>query len=117
MDPLIPTTSTLEPAIAHIAETAAALAETLHGRSEKVNEEGDGEAMVRKKQQRETVRWVLAAPDRLKTLVDEGRRQEAVEDWEKVRGLLGKWKGVEGADEVEAQCLKIMSEGTGSDAG
>lgn len=119
MDPLIPTTSTLSPAISHIAETAASLAESLQGRSvevEKVRGEEDDVA-ARKQRQRETVRWVLSAPTRLKSFLDKGRRSEAEEDWGEVRGLLEKWKGVQGADEVKEQCLKIMGEESLNDAG
>lgn len=119
MDPLTPTTSTLSPAISHIAETAASLAASLQDRSiqgEEGTEHEDDEA-VRKRRQRETVRWVLAAPGRLRGLVEGGRRQEAAEDWEEVRRLLERWKGVEGADEVKEQCLKITGEDTASDAG
>lgn len=113
MDPLIPTTSTLSPAISHIAETAASLAESLQERSglgERAEEEGsrqDG-AMATKQRQRDTVRWVLAAPQRLRALVEGGRRSDAVEDWQEVRRLLERWRGVEGAEEVKEQCLEVM---------
>ncbi|KAL8949867.1 MAG: hypothetical protein Q9222_004060 [Ikaeria aurantiellina] len=105
MDPLTPTTSTLAPAISHIAETAASLAKTVPNN---VNSEED-EAKVKKRRQRETVRWVLAAPDRLRRLVAEGKKEEAVADWEEVRRLLEKWEGVQGAEEVKGQCLEVMS--------
>ncbi|KAL9005634.1 MAG: hypothetical protein Q9188_001590 [Gyalolechia gomerana] len=119
MDPLIPTTSTLSPAISHIAETAASLAESLQGRSvegEKVRGDEDDPAAT-KQRQRETVRWVLSAPTRLKSFLDKGRRSEAEEDWREVRGLLEKWEGVQGADEVKEQCLRIMGEESLNDAG
>ncbi|KAL8833453.1 MAG: hypothetical protein Q9170_004262 [Blastenia crenularia] len=112
MDPLIPTTSTLSPAISHIAETAASLAESLQKRSVeggKLKEHEDDDVMTRKRRQRDTVRWVLGAPSRLRELVDEGRRSEAEEDWIKVKGLLDKWEGVQGVYEVKEQCSKIMS--------
>lgn len=121
MDPLIPTTSTLEPAIAHIAETAVSLAESLQGRSgqgeEEAREREDDDAVQMKRRQRETVQWVLAAPSRLKDLVEGGQRQKADEDWAEVRELLGKWEGVEGAGEVKGQCLRAMHEGAPNDAG
>ncbi|KAL8720109.1 MAG: hypothetical protein Q9225_002985 [Loekoesia sp. 1 TL-2023] len=120
MDPLIPTTSTLSPAISHIAETAASLAESLQDRSvmgETSGEQEDDDPTVMKQRQRETVRWVLGAPTRLKNLVDEGRKSEAEEDWREVRGLLEKWKGVQGADEVKETCLKVMGEETLNGAG
>ncbi|KAI4195925.1 MAG: hypothetical protein LQ348_002377, partial [Seirophora lacunosa] len=117
MDPLIPTTSTLSPAISHIAETAASLAEWLQERSglgERAEEEEEEEerrkdgAMATKQRQRDTVRWVLAAPQRLRALVEGGRRSDAVEDWQEVRRLLERWRGVEGAEEVKEQCLEVM---------
>ncbi|KAL8697692.1 MAG: hypothetical protein Q9224_002189, partial [Gallowayella concinna] len=114
MDPLTPTTSTLSPAIAHIAETAASLAQTLQ---ERVGQAPEDEAGVKKQRQRETVRWVLDAPIRLKGLVEGGRRDEALEDWEEVQRLLEKWRGVQGADEVKQQCLSIMNKETPNNAG
>ncbi|KAL8944792.1 MAG: hypothetical protein Q9216_000214 [Gyalolechia sp. 2 TL-2023] len=119
MDPLIPTTSTLSPAISHIAETAASLAESLQGRSvegEKTREEED-DAFAKKQRQRETVKWVLGASNRLKSLLDKGRRSEAEADWKEVQGLLEKWRGVQGADEVNEQCLKVMGEQSLDDTG
>ena len=114
MDPLTPTTSTLAPAISHIAETAASLATELQGRtaSLKTSEERrrpDGDA-EEKGRQRETVRWILAAPRRLSGLVEAGRREEAVRDWREVRGLLGEWEGVRGVDEVREACEEVMGE-------
>ncbi|KAL8809584.1 MAG: hypothetical protein Q9223_004522 [Gallowayella weberi] len=114
MDPLTPTTSTLSPAIAHIAETAASLAESMKERIVHVPED---EAGVKRQRQRETVRWVLDAPSRLKGLVEGERREEAMEDWEEVQRLLEKWKGVQGADEVKQQCSSIMSKEILNDAG
>ncbi|KAL8925157.1 MAG: hypothetical protein Q9208_003662 [Pyrenodesmia sp. 3 TL-2023] len=112
MDPLIPTTSTLSPAIAHIAETAASLAESLQsgsGHADDGEEEEDDDAVRKQRQrQRDTVRWVLAAPGRLKGLLDGGRRAEAEGDWAEVKTLLEKWEGVEGADEVREVCLRVM---------
>ncbi|KAL8805613.1 MAG: hypothetical protein Q9182_001878 [Xanthomendoza sp. 2 TL-2023] len=114
MDPLTPTTSTLSPAIAHIAETAASLADSLQERVAHVPED---DAAVKRQRQRETVRWVLDAPSRLKGLMEGERRDEAMEDWEEVQRLLEKWKGVQGADEVKQQCLSIMSKNLSNDAG
>ncbi|KAL9595842.1 MAG: hypothetical protein Q9179_004833, partial [Wetmoreana sp. 5 TL-2023] len=119
MDPLTPTTSTLSPAISHIAETAASLAESLQDQSV---EGGDAKVpeddmVLRKQRQRETVRWVLAAPNRLQSLLEQGRKEEATKDWEKVKGLLEKWQDVPGAIEVKEQCVKVMGEETSDAAG
>lgn len=68
----------------------------------------DDAAANEKWRQRETVRWVLAAPKRLKALVEDGRNEEARKDWGEVRPLLEKWQGVPGVDEVKEDCLKVM---------
>ncbi|KAL8915275.1 MAG: hypothetical protein Q9172_006915 [Xanthocarpia lactea] len=103
MDPLTPTTSTLTPAIAHIAETAASLAESLQNRNTRGNDPRVPEdtVMLKKERQRQTVRWVLAAPRRLKRLMEEDLREEAIKDWEEVQRLLEKWNGTQGVDEDE----------------
>ena len=111
MDPLTPTTSTLEPAIAHIAETVRGLAGSLQETTVDVDgrEKGQGEeARKVKKAQQDTVRWVLATPDRLQGLLDEGESEEANKDWAEVHGLLKKWEGVKGVEKLESQCLKVM---------
>jgi len=46
---------------------------------------------------KETVRWALAAPQRLRGLVKEGKLNEAQKDWAVVKALLDKWgEGVNG---------------------
>ncbi|KAL8695399.1 MAG: hypothetical protein Q9218_000158 [Villophora microphyllina] len=119
MDPLTPTTSTLSPAISHIAETAASLADSLQDRATKGEalHVAEDDAATKKQRRRDTVRWVLAAPKRLEALVKDGRREEATRDWEDVRRLLQKWQGVQGADEVKEQCIKAMGEDSPDDAG
>lgn len=115
MDPLTPTTSTLPPAISHIVETAASLSSSLPVRAgldaqgEWQNVEDQDDRMNRHRQQ-ETVYWVLEAPRRLRTLVGEGRQEEAAGDWSEVRKLLGKWAEVDGVDGIRNQCMEIMGE-------
>jgi hypothetical protein len=96
----------LTPAIGHIAETATALSESLrkqHGNSE-VTE-------ARKKQeQQELVRWVLDAPCRLSKLVEDGQREEAEAEWNRVSGLLDKWAFVPGANDVRQGCEKALED-------
>ncbi|KAJ9647064.1 hypothetical protein H2199_002050 [Coniosporium tulheliwenetii] len=113
MDPLTPATSTLAPAIAHIAETATALSTSLSNRT---TAKGLGESAVRsdgakdaaKEKRRQTVRWVLDAPKRLRSLVKEGKNEAAEAEWDDVRRLLDKWKGVQGVDEVRARCEAVL---------
>ena len=117
MDPLTPTTSTLSPAIAHIAETAGAVAsrrgEQKNSRAEVDGGRAETESSVRRKQsQQETVRWVLDTPRRLRERLDGNRRDEAVQCWEEVRALLEKWKGVEGVDKLSLECESILEKGS-----
>ena len=115
MDPLTPTTSTLPPAISHIAETAVSLSSSLpvpagldmQGGSHDIEDQG---AWTKRQRQQETVRWVLAAPGRLQTLTENGRQEEAAGDWLEVRRLLGKWVEVDGVDFIRNECKEIMGE-------
>lgn len=106
MDPMTPTTSTLTPAIGHIAETAASLSGQLkasRGRSGTV-----GVDERKRKIQQATVQWVLAAPARLEILIEEEKREEAEDEWREVDRLLGKWEGVRGVEEVRKACLAAL---------
>lgn len=108
MDPLTPTTSTLTPAIGHIAETASSLSGQLkasRGRSGTVGAD-DG----KKKDQQATVRWVLGAPARMEALVEEGKQEEAEREWQDVEKLLSKWNGVRGVEDVRKACLAALSD-------
>lgn len=108
MDPLSPTTATLTPAIGHIAETAEALSESLR-RQHGEGSGGVGNSGARKRrEQRETVKWVLDAPSRLRKLVEDDQREQAVEEWRKVSALLDKWEGVSGVEKVRKSCTEIM---------
>lgn len=112
MDPLTPTTSTLTPAISHIAETATTLSESF----KKLAPPAQSDVFLAKKkreQQREAVRWVLDAPDRLRRLREEGHIESARKDWELVKLRLEKWKGVKGVEEVRRECDDVM----GAEAG
>ena len=136
MDPLTPATSTLAPAVAHIAGTAEALAMKMQesggratvergGRSvprivtgEEEGGEGEGRSWKKRKGERETVRWVLDAPRRLGGLVENGDRELAIKDWEEVKRLLAGWKGIKGTEEVRQECMKALGlvEGEGKEA-
>ncbi|MCJ1480829.1 hypothetical protein MMC06_000984 [Schaereria dolodes] len=114
MDPLTPTTSTLSPAIAHIASTAASLTALLQGRSGSRKELDDRRSprfdQGKRRAQRETVRWALGTPPRLRGLLEKGDREEAIHDWKEVQGLLDKWEGVGGVEDVRQECLKVLEE-------
>ena len=116
MDPLTPTTSTLSPAISHIAETAASLARSLQERRAALQDKGRSASSSAdaKEKQRQLVRWVLGAPRRLKGLIEKGKWEEAEEQWKEVTQLLDKWKGVGGVDEVRRQCEQALAGGGAS---
>lgn len=118
MDPLAPTTHTLGPAIAHIAETAASLSSSMQALPAKpqglgidihVEDEDDTKVEVAAKQkQKDTVRWVLDTPRRLQEMIDQEQDEEAEHEWEEISKILDKWKGVAGAEELRQKCEEIM---------
>lgn len=54
------------------------------------------------------VRWVLDSPRRLQELIAENKVDEAMSDWDTVRDLLGKWKGVKGTETLQRACLEVV---------
>lgn len=108
MDPLTPTTSTLAPAIGHIAETAAALRTSDGGKASSNDSD-----IQRRQQERETAKWVLDAPRRLQALIDDRRKEEADREWREIARLLDKWKGVNGVEDVRSRCLEALNSGNG----
>lgn len=125
MDPLAPTTHTLGPAIAHIAETAASLSSSMQNLQNKpeglgidIHVQGDSteeEQAAKKRKQQETVRWVLGTPRRLRDLLDQEQEQEAAKEWEEVSEILDKWRNVAGVQELRAACESILNEDAESD--
>lgn len=98
----------LEPAVDAVANAAAELSRGLGGRD--VTQERERRAAMREERsKRETVRWVLGTPARLRKSLEMGRRDAAEADWKEVQGLLGKWKDVRGSAELKAACEEIMS--------
>ncbi|KAF2679129.1 hypothetical protein K458DRAFT_315142 [Lentithecium fluviatile CBS 122367] len=122
MDPLAPTTHTLGPAIAHIAETAASLSSSMQalpakpiqvGLGIEISIDGEEEAKkeaVIKQRQKETARWVLDTPRRLQEMIDQEQDEEAEAEWEEVGKILDKWGGVAGVEELRARCEAIMND-------
>lgn len=125
MDPLAPTTHTLGPAIAHIAETAASLSSSMQTLQKKPDglgidihvqgEPQEEEEAVKKRVQQDTVKWVLGTPRRLRDLMDQEQEEEAAKDWEEVSKILDKWKNVAGVDDLRAACESILNEDAESD--
>ncbi|XWX00018.1 hypothetical protein V2A60_008034 [Cordyceps javanica] len=108
MDPLNPMASTLNPAIAQIYSQAAEIRETLRA-SIPAPDSDDGKKRIaaqRRKRTRDLAVRVLATPPRLRLLVNEGKLDEARQQWERPRRLLQTWQdqGL-GGDEVLA-CIQ-----------
>ncbi|KAF2130043.1 hypothetical protein P153DRAFT_356701 [Dothidotthia symphoricarpi CBS 119687] len=125
MDPLAPTTHTLGPAMSHIAETAASLSSSMQSVQKKpeglgieIRIEGEGadkEQFVKKQKQKETVRWVLNTPRRLRQMIDQEQDDEAEKEWEQVSKILDQWTGVAGVQELREECERILEEDDESD--
>jgi hypothetical protein len=129
MDPLTPTTHTLGPAISHIAQTAASLSSSMHniqpqpgGLGIQIHIESDEhdkrvseEELQKKKKQKDTVKWVLNTPRRLRNMLDEGQDVQAQNEWDEVSNMLNRWGNVAGVQELKDECEQIMNEEVGSD--
>lgn len=102
-------TKTLGPAIAFVAETAGGLIKEGEEQRQKIKE-ARGEAPSNKKAEKDTVRWVLSAPQRLKKLLSEEKREDAEKDWKEIQQLLDAWGQVKGVAEVREACEQVMSE-------
>lgn len=89
MEPLTPTTSTLEPAVSHIESVSRELVVGMRAASPRPERKGA-----------ETVRWALGAPERIRELVGAGDREGAERAWELLRGVCGRWEGTRGVEEL-----------------
>ncbi|EGP83475.1 unnamed protein product [Zymoseptoria tritici ST99CH_1A5] len=108
MDPMTPGTRTLGLAVGHIAETARGLREGA------AKSAADGDFGRGKERQREVVRWVLGGPERVRGLVDEGKGEEAREEWrcvERVLEKLGEARGVERVRREGVEALRRLEGG------
>ena len=125
MDPLAPTTHTLGPAISHIAETAASLSSSMQDVQQKPNGLGidiqvhedpaEKEVAAKRQRQKQTVRWVLDTPRRLREMLQEEQDEEAEKEWEEVSNILAGWGDVAGVKELREECEGIMEEEDASD--
>ncbi|KJZ76761.1 hypothetical protein HIM_03638 [Hirsutella minnesotensis 3608] len=104
MDPLKPMASTLDPAIAQIYSQASSIREAARQSvpAPDTDEGKSREAQARRRRTRLLAVEVLAVPQRLRDLIQEGKVDEAKKEWELPRKLLVSWrdKGV-GGDDVQ----------------
>jgi hypothetical protein len=108
MDPMTPTTSTLSPAIGHIAETAAGL------RAATAKDGGwdSGLQETRKRQaERDVVRWVLEGPERIRRLVESEEQEAANREWKEVEAVLDKLGEAKGVEKVRRGCKEALGPG------
>jgi len=105
-------TKTLGPAVGFVAETAGALIREGEEQRRQVKE-AKGIRADGKTAERETVKWVLATPERLRGFLSEQKREEAEKDWAEVEALLTNWEGVRGVAELKAACEEIMKQDDG----
>lgn len=112
MDPLNPMASTLDPAIAHIYNQAKTLRDAMRENVPPPSSDDDDDdnnnnkssAAARARSQK-LAAAVLQTPQRLRQLVQTGRKEEAEEAWERPRQLLEAWRGQGvGGDDVKL-CL------------
>jgi hypothetical protein len=104
MDPLSPATSTLSPAIAHIAETSASLAQELT--DSKINDVPAVSSEMLK--QRKKAQWILEAPRRLEAKFTAGRRDDAEKEWLRVQAILKIWNHPPGSERLIEECQSVI---------
>lgn len=113
MEPLTPATSTLEPAISHIAQISTSLASTIQSirpSPPPPSSSSAADPAVLLKKKKKTVKWVLAAPERVQRLVRDGKTDEAQREWAAATTLLEKWgDDVRGVRELREQGDKALS--------
>lgn len=109
-------TKTLGPAISFVAETAGGLIKEGEEHRRRIAEErSQRPASNHNNTEKETVRWVLAAPRRLEKYLAEEKREDAVKDWDEVKKLLQAWGDVKGVAEVREACEKVMDKDSNDD--
>ncbi|KAL7271143.1 hypothetical protein RUND412_006125 [Rhizina undulata] len=109
MEPLTPTTSTLEPAIAHIAQVSASLVQTIP--QSPIAPRNNTSQYDNSPKRTETVKWVLHSPERISELVKGGKKEEAENEWVIVLSVLDKWKNAKGIEELKERCEKALKGG------
>jgi len=110
MEPLTPTTSTLEPAVSHIERVSRELVSAAGAAAPAARKEGDEKEV-------EVVRWAVEAPGRIEVLVREGRKEEAERVWERLRALCEVWEGRKGVQGLKRKGEEAMKAEVGDGRG
>lgn len=110
MDPLAPATSTLSPAISHIAETASTLSSALVDRTSRAQSATASAKRSDDQIKKQTVKWVLQTPERMERHLAEGRKPAAEKEFDDVAPLLERWKTVDGVEELRKKCESLLGD-------
>jgi len=97
LDPLDPNQSSLRPSIQRIAELSVSL--------NPIEERHDTNSLA------EQVRWAIQSPERIRQLVRDGNRQQAEEDVERLKVVMGNWENVKDSQEMLNQCKAALAFG------
>ncbi|KAJ5520192.1 Vacuolar protein sorting-associated protein 51 [Penicillium fimorum] len=108
-------TKTLGPAIAFVAETAGGLIKEGEEQRRRMKEAKLEDRDSSLKNEKDTVRWVLAAPQRLEKLVAEDKQEDAEKDWKEIQHLLDTWGAVKGVAEIREACENVMNRSSDDD--
>ena len=97
LDPLDPNQSTLRPSIQRISELSTSLNRNV--------DENDSPNL----ELAEQVRWAIQTPERIRQLIREGNREQAEQDVERLKFLLGSWQNVKDSQELLNQCKAALA--------
>ncbi|KAJ5422061.1 Vacuolar protein sorting-associated protein 51 [Penicillium cf. griseofulvum] len=108
-------TKTLSPAIAFVAETAGGLIKEGEEQRRRMKEAKLEDEASSQRSEKDTVRWVLAAPQRLEKLLAEDKQKDAEKDWKEIQHLLDAWGPVKGVAEIREACEKVINRSSDDD--
>lgn len=115
MEPLAPTTGTLEPAIRHIEDVSRELAAHTQAQTQRPPSPSPSPPLPtvlhgrRRQRAVDTVRWALDAPPRIHALAEAGRRDEALAVLARVRALCDLWDGTAGVAELRVRADSALA--------
>ena len=72
----------------------------------------EGRERRKRRKEKDVVRWVLNAPERIEGMVGDGKREDAEMEFARVKRVLDEWEGVEGVDEVRRLCWEAVRKAT-----
>jgi hypothetical protein len=67
---------------------------------------------VKRERDVQTVQWVLGAPERLRGMARQNKRDEMEKEWSSIKKILDRWKDVQGVSEVRLACENVLETST-----